>query len=105
QPVAVVAAVAPEPIPAAPPAIKIEPIEPPSFKLMEDDPSMGQRHYHRHEVEMEPEEPPLSILDPTPRPEPPDFTKQIVLTVIVVLTGMLAAYVFHSSSAPGVQLQ
>jgi len=56
----------------------LRPIEPPSFHLIEDDPSMLERPRRARDSQYT-DEPPLSILDPVPRPALPDQSRIVLL--------------------------
>lgn len=64
------------------------PIEPPRFELMENNPYQLERPRREDYVE----EPPLSILDPTPRPERNEPYFAIVGAVLVVLIFFVALF-------------
>jgi TonB family protein len=72
------------------PAADMRPIEPPSFHLIEDDPSMLERPRRPRDSQYI-DEPPLSILDPVPRPALPDSSR-IVLLLGAVLCFLAAVF-------------
>lgn len=81
----------PEPAPAKQVLVDSRPIEPPSFHLIEDDPSMLERPRWDRYIEYDVR----SILDPTPPPDvrdPRGAATRLLIAMLIAIAVVLVAY-------------